>query len=108
MAERFDAYYDSISCKSTGRHIHDDGEFVLASDYAALESELARVKAESLRVVESECQDMNIASDWYMTPDGLGWLGYDRRDCECVETPHGYNKFDECKKVRLERWEDEG
>lgn len=42
MVERFDAYYDSISCKSTGRHIHADGEFVLASDYAALEAELAR------------------------------------------------------------------
>ena len=84
-----------------------DVELVAAQYYDALRAELARVKAESLRVVESECQDMNIASDWYMTPDGLGWLGYDRHDCECVETSHGYHKFDECRKVKLERWEDE-
>lgn len=45
MAERFDAYYDSISCKSTGRHIHADGEFVLASDYAALESNFGKAMA---------------------------------------------------------------
>lgn len=106
-----------------------DIEYVLASDYAALEAayqtllesheiladsptedelraELARVKAESLRVVADECQNMDIASDWYMTPDGLGWLGYDRHDCECVETPHGYHKFDCCRKVKLERWEE--
>ena len=40
MIDRFDTYYGSIACKSTGRHIHPDGEFVLASDCAKLEAEL--------------------------------------------------------------------
>lgn len=50
-AERFDAYYGYPSCWANGCHIHTNGEFVLASDYDALAAELARVKAESLRVV---------------------------------------------------------
>ena len=39
MIDRFDTYYGSIICKATGRHIHANGEFVLASDYAKLEAE---------------------------------------------------------------------
>lgn len=86
---------------------HDPSMIVNAhnADCAAYRAELARVKAESLRVVADECKNMDIASDWYMTLDGLGWLGYDRHNCECVETPHGYHKFDDCRKVKLERWE---
>lgn len=44
--ERFDAYYGYPSCRATGRHIHANGEFVLASDYDALAADLEAVKAE--------------------------------------------------------------
>ena len=43
MVERFDTYYGSISCKSTVRHIHANGEFVLATDYTKLEARLASI-----------------------------------------------------------------
>lgn len=70
----------------------------------ALAAELARVKAESLRVVELPA-DYEFMSDWYMTPDGLGWNSSDRHGDSCVETPDGYHQFVDCKKVRIERWE---
>lgn len=114
--ERFDAYYGYPSCRATGRHIHANGEFVLASDYdtlaaeiEAVKDELARVKAESLRVVklpgttEHECRiatmgiidDVigfkDVDADWYATPD---WEPY---------TPEAFDK--PFTPVRLERWE---
>ena len=64
------------------------------------QDELARVKAESLRVVEDPDSD-----EWVMTPDGLGWYGEDAIGNPSIETPHGYHQFADCKKVRLERWE---
>jgi len=42
-----------------------------------------------------------------MTPDGIGWNSNDRHGDSCVETPEGYHQFKECRKVKLERWEDE-
>lgn len=39
MVERYDTYYGSIACRSTGREIRPDGEHVSATDYAALEAE---------------------------------------------------------------------
>lgn len=65
--------------------------------------ELARVKAESLRVVELPL-DYELPPDWYMTPSGLGWDGSDCHGSSCVETPDGYHDFADCKPVRLERW----
>ena len=126
MVTKYSGYIHTPATRATGYVEDPNGTFVPASDYDALDealnecikdrdwfsdrldaatAELARVKAESLRVVADECKNMDIASDWYMTPDGLGWLGYDRHNCECVETPHGYHKFDDCRKVKLERWE---
>jgi len=72
----------------------------------ALRAELARVKAESLRVVVVP-DDYPYMGDYYMTPTGVGWNGNDRHGDGCVETPEGYHRFDECRKVKLERWEDE-
>jgi hypothetical protein len=69
---------------------------------AELRAELARVKAESLRVVEDPDSD-----EWVMTPDGLGWYGQDAIGNPKIETPHAYHNFEDCKKVRLERWETE-
>lgn len=97
----------------TAADIHDDVSagmdpdclFVGLEKYDALRAELARVKAESLRVVE--LPDEGSLYDWYMTPDGLGWNSSDRNGDSCVETPEGYYKVDECRKVKLERWEDE-
>lgn len=76
------------------------------SRIAELEALVARVKAESLRVVDLP-QAYKFASDWYMTPDGLGWNSSDRHGDSCVETPEGYHQFADCKKVRLEHWETE-
>lgn len=39
MAKRFDTYCGSVHNRSTGRFVHADGEFVLATDYAAIEAE---------------------------------------------------------------------
>jgi len=72
----------------------------------ALRTELARVKAESLRVVYLP-DDHPYMGDYYMTPDGLGWNSSDRHGDSCVETPEGYHQLKECRKVKLERWEDE-
>jgi len=71
----------------------------------ALRAELARVKAESLRVVV--VPDEGNLYDWYMTPTGLGYPGKDRKQNNCIESAEGYYRLDECKPVRLERWEDE-
>lgn len=71
-----------------------------------LRAELARVKAESLRVVEITPRPL-VAHAWYMTPSGLGWWGCDKGGNECVETPDGYHEYEDCKPVRLERWETE-
>lgn len=77
----------------------------LASEIDALRAELARVKAESLRVVV--VPDEGNLYDWYMTPTGLGYPGKDRKNNNCIESAEGYYRLDECKPVRLERWEDE-
>lgn len=69
-----------------------------------LRAELERVKAESLRVVYLP-DDYEFMGDYYMTPDGVGWNSSDRHGDGCVETPEGYHKFDNCRKVKLERWE---
>jgi hypothetical protein len=69
-----------------------------------LRAELARVKAESLRVVEITPRPF-VAHAWYMTPSGLGWWGHDKDGDKCVETPEGYHEHADCKPVRLERWE---
>lgn len=95
----------------------------LASDYAALDealnecikdrdwfsdrldaatAELARVKAESLRVVPDTQHGYH-----YMTPSGIGWHSVDKSGNPCVETPTDYHDFADCTPVRLERWEDE-
>lgn len=66
------------------------------------QAELARVKAESLRVVE--IPDEGMLCDWYMTPTGLGYPCKDRDDNGCVETPEAYHDYVDCKPVRLERW----
>lgn len=74
---------------------------------AELRAELAAVKQQSLRVVELS-SDHDFTYDWYMAPDGLiGWVGTDKRGDSCVETPEGYHRFEDCKPVRLERWEGE-
>jgi len=73
----------------------------------ALRAELARVKAESLRVVAVPEADSGMMYDWYMTPTGLGYPGKDRKNNNCIESAEGYHRLDECKPVRLERWEDE-
>ena len=39
MVKRFDTYCGSVHNRSTGRFVHADGEYVLATDYAALEAE---------------------------------------------------------------------
>lgn len=75
-----------------------------ASDYNA--AELARVKAESLRVVPVSEADSGLMYDWYMTPTGLGYPGKDRKNNNCIESAEGYYRLDECQPVRLERWED--
>lgn len=76
------------------------------ADYGRLVDELARVKAESVRVV---CMpDNGNLYDWYMTPTGLGYPGKDRKQNNCIESAEGYYRLDDCQPVRLERWEDEG
>lgn len=82
-----------------------DVELVAAQYYDALRAELSRVKAESLRVVY--LPDEGNLYDWYMTPTGLGYPGKDRKNNNCIESAEGYYRLDECKPVRLERWEDE-
>ena len=77
----------------------------LGGEVDALRAELARVKAESLRVVN--LPDEGKLYDWYMTPTGLGYPGKDRKQNNCIESAEGYYRLDECKPVRLERWEDE-
>lgn len=52
-------------------------------------------------------------ADWYMTPSGLGWMAYDVRGHEYIDTPgdiYGINDTD-CYPVRLvpiAEWEAEG
>jgi len=77
------------------------------ADIAALEAELARVKAESLRVVPVPAADAGLMYDWYMTPTGLGYPGKDRKQNNCIESAEGYYRLDECKPVRIKRWEPE-
>jgi len=77
----------------------------LLAERDRLRAELARVKAESLRVVV--VPDEGNLYDWYMTPTGLGYPGKDRKNNNCIESAEGYYRLDECKPVRLERWEDE-
>lgn len=97
----------------TAQDIHDDVSagmdpdclFVALDKYDTLRAELARVKAESLRVVN--LPDEGKLYDWYMTPTGLGYPGKDRKQKNCIESAEGYYRLDECKPVRLERWEDE-
>jgi len=43
MAERFNCYVHTPATRATGREIRPDGEFVLATDYAKLEAEVARL-----------------------------------------------------------------
>ena len=87
------------------------GQYVAFDDHerevSALRAELARVKAESLRVVVVPEPDHGLMYDWYMTPTGLGYPGKDRKNNNCIESAEGYYRLDECKPVRLERWEDE-
>ena len=73
--------------------------------FCAANTELARVKAESLRVVP--VPDEGNLYDWYMTPTGLGCPGKDRKQNNCIESAEGYYRLDECQPVRLERWEDD-
>lgn len=76
-------------------------------EMAHLRAALARVKAESLRVVEVGVSAHGLLHDWYITPTGLGYPGKDRKQNNCIETATGYHRLDECKPVRLERWEAE-
>ena len=94
-AEEIDATIDELIAESNA----------LMSTNDALRAELARVKAESLRVVV--VPDEGNLYDWYMTPTGLGYPGKDRKNNNCIESAEGYYRLDECKPVRLERWEDE-
>lgn len=82
-----------------------DTEDYMAAHIESLKDKLARVKAESLRVVV--VPDEGNLYDWYMTPTGLGYPGKDRKNNNCIESAEGYYRLDECKPVRLERWEDE-
>ena len=84
-----------------------DGYEAAIVERDALRAELARVKAESLRVVVVPEADSGLMYDWYMTPTGLGYPGKDRKNNNCIESAEGYYRLDECKPVRLERWEDE-
>lgn len=83
-----------------------DNANAIATWVDGLQTELARVKAESLRVVELP-PDYEFMPDYYMISDVLGWSGSDRHGNSCVETPEGYHKFADCKPVRLEHWETE-
>lgn len=75
-------------------------------EMAELRAELARVKAESLRVVPVPDGPPFVDHDWYITYNGeLGWWGVNNKGERCVETPHGYHDRGDCKPVRLERWE---
>jgi len=95
-AEELDATIDELIAESNA----------LMSTNDALRTELARVKAESLRVVVLP-DDHPHMGEYYMTPSGVGWNSNDRHGDSCVETPEGYHQFKECRKVKLERWEDE-
>ena len=86
----------------TGTHNADCDAY--EARIAELEALVRRVKAESLRVVELPA-DYEFMPDWYMTPDGLGWYGSDEYGNPSIETPHGYHHLEDCKPVRLERWE---
>lgn len=70
-----------------------------------LATDLARTRAESLRVVKVDNPDPKVGYDWYMTPDGLGWLSYDKDDNECIETPGTFFGLEQGTPVRLELWE---
>ena len=96
-AEEIDATIDELITESNA----------LMSTNDALRAELARVKAESLRVVPVPVPDHGLMYDWYMTPTGLGYPGKDRKNNNCIESAEGYYRLDECKPVRLERWEAE-
>lgn len=80
---------------------NESDEFMAQRDEAR--AELARVKAESLRVVEVE--NYGNLYNWYMTPTGLGYPGKDRKNNNCIESAEGYYRLDECRPVRIERWE---
>lgn len=95
--ERFDTYYGYPSCRATGRHIHANGEFVLASDYDALKeytdqiesaeslcadvyeslkserdalaAELEAVKAELARVKAESLRVVELPADYEFMPD---------------------------------------
>ena len=100
MAERFDAYYGSIACKSTGRHIHPEGEYVLASDYAKLGARLASLDqkfiilkgSHDLLVKERDSLARRINPDG--TPVDIAAL--------CLEIDTVTDDHDECKR-RCER-----
>ena len=104
-----DAYEARIAELESGRErqreaIRDreKGELEACAEIDTITAELARVKAESLRVVPDPGGD-----EWVMTPDGLGFYGADAIGNPSIETPHGYHDFADCKPVRLERWEKE-
>ena len=106
-------YYDiSVQCTMISLGGNDTAEWAKREDVEAmiaerdaLRAELARVKSENLRVVI--VPDKGNLYDWYMTPTGLGYPGKDRKQKNCIESAKGYYRLDECKPVRIERWEDE-
>jgi len=90
----------------SARKLENEDISWLLNEISALRDELARVKVESLRVVYMP-DDHPHMGEYYMTPSGVGWNSNDRHGDSCVETPEGYHQFKECRKVKLERWEDE-
>lgn len=109
--------------------LQDDAEFVLASDYAALQSELARVKVESLRVVavgesgslaeiqSGECHLFRHVTGGpiYIIDTPVTGASTDSGHAHWCARIEGvvdeWSQYDDCapvQPVRLERWEDDG
>ena len=101
--------------KYTSSEIHlaeDAGqEYVLASKYAALEAELARVKAESLRVVNDGGAVTAFrldGNDKFIQVEGeVYYRSGEALICTNTRIYQGLDDDTIVQPVRLERWEDE-
>jgi len=97
MVEKFNCYVHTPATRATGREIRQDGEFVLASDYAKLEARIAATNAtlDRLRDVVPEddrdkvfCSHCKTATRWHSEPDYYGKY-CDDCDNENCDIPEG-------------------